>query len=152
MPISHSAAAAKRSRRDLDAVAWVGRLSYAAAFFTPIGALPGYASWPHYGVIWLLVGPSVGGRLLLAAGTRLLGISILVAVAANVAIFLRLSRSAALVFLVAPWIAYLIAIISGLVPVHAINSYLPCFYPWAIGITLILGAQVLRARTAASQQ
>jgi hypothetical protein len=132
----------------LDAVVWAGWLSYVAAFVTPIAALPGYASWPHYGVTWLLVGPVAGGRLVLAAGTRTLGVAVLVAVAANLAIFLRLPRSAALAFLVAPWIAYLIGIVSGIVSVHTINSYLPCFYPWALGITLILGAQALRAGSA----
>lgn len=152
MPISHSAVAAKRSRRGLDAVVWAGWLSYAAAFLTPIAALPGYGSWPHFGVTWLIVGPSVGGRLLSTAGSRLLGLAVLFAVAANAAIFLRLPRAAALAFLVAPWIAYSIAIVSGVVSLHAINTYLPCFYPWALGITLILGAQILRAGSKSSAQ
>ena len=152
MPTSRSAVAAKRSRRVFDAVGWAGWLSYAAAFFTPIAALPGYASWPHYGVTWLIVGPSVGGRLLLTEGNRLLGLAVLVAVAANAAIFLRLPRHAALGFLVAPWLAYGIGIVSGIVSVHTVNSYLPCFYPWALGITLILGTQFLRAGSASPRQ
>jgi len=82
---------------------------------------------------------------LLAEGTRLLGIAVLGAVAANVAVFLRLPRPLALSLTMAPWIAYAIATLSGIVPVHTINHYLPCFYPWAFGITLILGAQALRA-------
>jgi len=135
-----------------DAVGWAGWLLYAAAFVTPIAALPGYASWPHYGVTWLFAGPSVGGRLLLTEGNRLLGLAVLVAVAANAAIFLRLPRRAALGFLVAPWLAYAIGIVSGIVSVHTVNSYLPCFYPWALGITLILGAQVVRAGSASPRQ
>jgi hypothetical protein len=93
----------------------------------------------------------LGARLLLAAGTRLLGGAVLIAVAANVAIFLRLPRSLALAFMVAPWLAYAVALFSGVVSVHTINSYLPCFYPWALGITLIIGANTFRSRYAPAQ-
>lgn len=85
--------------------------------------------------------PLEGMGLLRRADTAWLGLAILLAVSANLALLIRLPPRVRMLYILAPWCPLLAAISKYAVTMTLVIHRAPSFLPWAAGTSALLAAR-----------